>query len=55
MNSLGPFPKTNYKGANEDMIQYVKDTHDVEGDMVDNRGPKRLNDMGELLYERRGL
>lgn len=35
-----------YKGTNEDIIQYVKDTHDVDVDIVDNRGRKSLNDMG---------
>lgn len=50
INSLGSFQKNKtvkYKGTNEDIVQYVKDTHDVDVEIVDNRGSRNTHDSGE--------
>lgn len=49
MISLGSLPKNQkvrYKGTNEEIIQYVKDTHDLDVEIVHNSGPKNMNNSG---------
>src|SRR5699024_5755769 len=46
--NINLFQKENkrYKGTDEEVIQYVKDTHDVDVEILSNNGPKNMNNTG---------